>query len=166
MPSTDFIITKIIATLGPASSGKAAILKLVEAGVRVFRINFSHGAFEDYDKLVKDIRAVQKKSGIYVSILGDLSGPKIRVGKVIEGGVLLKKGDEICFIKEEIIGGADGYEKTFSSTLPLFIDEVKKAEKILLDDGNIELKCIRTTGKGKEAILHCKVIVGNLLSSA
>lgn len=166
MPSTDFIITKIIATLGPASSGKAAILKLVEAGVRVFRINFSHGAFEDYDKLVKDIRAVQKKSGIYVSILGDLSGPKIRVGKVIEGGVLLKKGDEICFIKKEIIGGTEGFENTFSSTLPLFIDEVKKAEKILLDDGNIELKCIKKSGKGKEATLHCKVIVGNLLSSA
>ena len=166
MPSTNFLITKIIATLGPSSSGKAAILKLVEAGVRVFRINFSHGAFEDYDKLVNDIRAVQKKSGIYISILGDLSGPKIRVGKVVEDGVLLENDDEICFVKKDIIGGSEGCEKTFSSTLPSFIDEVKSGEKILLDDGNIELKCLKKTGKGKEAVLKCEVIVGNLLSSA
>jgi pyruvate kinase len=166
MPSTDFLITKIIATLGPASSDKKTILKLVEAGVRVFRINFSHGSFDDYDKLLNNIRAIQKQTGTYVSILGDLSGPKIRVGKVVEGGVLLKKGDEICFIKKEIIGGAEGFENTFSSTLPLFIDEVKTAEKILLDDGNIELKCTRKSGKGKDAVLHCKVVVGGLLSSS
>lgn len=166
MPSTDFLITKIIATLGPASSSQANIKKLIEAGARVFRINFSHGAFEDYDKLVNNIRKVQKQSGIYVSILGDLSGPKIRVGKVIESGVLLKKGDEINFIKKDILGGSEGYENSFSTILPSFIDEVKEGEKILLDDGNIALKCIGRSGKGSKAVLHCKVTAGNLLTSS
>jgi len=166
MQSTDFLITKIIATLGPATSSAASIKKLIESGVRVFRINFSHGTFDDYDKLVDNIRRVQKQSGVYVSILGDLSGPKIRVGKVVDGGVQLKRGDTLSFIKKEITGGSMGYENTFSCTLPAFIDEARKGEKILLDDGNIELKCKGKTGSGARAVLHCKVIAGNLLTSA
>lgn len=166
MPATEFLITKIIATLGPASSDKKTIQKLIEAGARVFRVNFSHGSFQDYDKLIENIRSAQKQSGIYVSIMGDLSGPKIRVGKVVEGGVNLKKGDEVTFIKREVIGGSKGYEQTFSTTLPSFIDEAKEGEKILLDDGSIEMVCLKKSGKGKEAALHCKVKVGNLLSSS
>jgi len=166
MSSTDFMITKIIATLGPATSSKAAIKKLIDAGARVFRINFSHGSFGDYDKLIDNIRTIQKENHIYVSILGDLSGPKIRVGKVIAGGVLLKKGEEVCFIKKEILGGSKGYEHKFSTTLPSFIDEVKKGEKLLLDDGNIELKCTGKAGQGIMAELHCKVMAGNLLTSS
>ena len=165
MPATEFLITKIIATLGPASADKKSIQKLIEAGARVFRLNFSHGTFSDYDKLIDNIRSAQKQSGTYVAIMGDLSGPKIRVGKVVEGGVRLKKGDEICFIKKEIIGGSTGYEHTFSTTLPSFIDEAKAGEKILLDDGNIEMECLKKTGKGKDATLHCRVKAGNLLSS-
>jgi pyruvate kinase len=165
MPKTDFLITKIIATLGPATSDKETIQKLVEAGTRVFRINFSHGEFEDYDTLIENIRAVQHKLGIYVSILGDLSGPKIRVGKVIEDGVDLNRGDEICFVKDEVLGGSSGNEYSFSTTLPSFIDEVKVGEKLLLDDGNIELECSGKTGEGEDAVLKCKVKAGNLLSS-
>lgn len=166
MPATDFMITKIIATLGPATSSKASIKKLIDAGARVFRINFSHGSFDDYNELVENIRSVQKESMVYVSILGDLSGPKIRVGKVIDGGVRLKKGEEITFVKKKIIGGSDGNERTFSTTLPSFIDEVKQGEQLLLDDGNIELKCTGSSGKGVNAVLHCKVVAGNLLSSS
>jgi pyruvate kinase len=166
MTSTDFLITKIIVTLGPATSSKESIKKLMEAGARVFRINFSHGAFSDYDKLVENIRQAQEEMGIYVAILGDLSGPKIRVGKVIEGGVRLKKGDTICFIQKDLIGGSEGNELSFSTTYPSFIKEVKEGEKILLDDGNIELKCLSKSGTGKEAVLHCRVVAGNILSSA
>jgi len=166
MSSTDFMITKIIATLGPATSSKTAIKKLIDAGARVFRINFSHGSFNDYDHLIENIRSVQKESGVFVSILGDLSGPKIRLGKVVEGGVSLKKGEEIRFIKNEVVGGSLGYEHTFSTTLPSFIDEVKKGEKLLLDDGNIELKCIGKTGQGIDTELHCKLVAGNLLTSS
>jgi len=166
MTSTDFLITKIIITLGPASSTKETIQQLIEAGARVFRINFSHGTFSDYDKLVENIRYVQKKTGVYVAILGDLSGPKIRVGKVVEGGVHLKKGNAITFIQKEIIGGSKGNELSFSTTYPSFIEEVKEGEKILLDDGSIELKCLSRSGKGKNAAIHCKVVVGNILTSA
>ncbi len=166
MPATEFLITKIIATLGPASSDKKTIQKLIESGARVFRINFSHGDFSNYDKLIENIRAVQKQTGIYVSIMGDLSGPKIRVGKVVEGGVALKKGDKISFIKKDIIGGSASFKKTFSTTFPSFIDEVNPGEKILLDDGNIELKCLNKSGQGKNAVLNCIVRAGKLLSSA
>lgn len=166
MNENEFLITKIIATLGPATSSKANIKELVDAGVRVFRINFSHGRFEDYDKLIEHIRSVQEETGIYVSVLGDLSGPKIRVGKVIDEGVLLSAGDEVIFTKSNVVGGSKGNEKTFSTTLPSFIDEARSGEKILLDDGNIELICTAKSGKDKEAILRCKVIAGNLLTSA
>lgn len=166
MATQEFLLTKIIATLGPASSSKENIKKLIEAGVRVFRINFSHGSFSDYDLLIENIRSMQAETGIYVSILGDLSGPKIRLGKVIAGGVMLEKGQEISFVKENITGGAEGHEYNFSSTLPTFIDEAREGEKILLDDGNIELRAIRRSGSGKDAVLHCEVISGNLLTTA
>jgi pyruvate kinase len=165
MASKKFLLTKIIATLGPATSGTAMIKKLIASGVRVFRINFSHGTFEDYDKLLVNIRKAQEESGKFVAILGDLSGPKIRVGKVVEGGVKLKKGDEIIFRKKDVMGGSPGNEKTFSTTFPPIIEEVKTGEKILLDDGNIEMVCISKSGKGMSASLHCKVLNGNLLSS-
>ena len=166
MTSKDFLITKIIVTLGPASSAKQTIKDLIKSGARVFRINFSHGEFSDYDRLVENIREVAKETDTYVSILGDLSGPKIRVGKVIQGGVHLEKDDEIIFVQHEIIGGSSGNENKFSTTYPEFISEVKAGEKILLDDGNIELKCLSLDGEGEMAALHCKVVVGNLLSSA
>ena len=69
-------MTKIIATIGPASSSVEMLTKLIKAGARVFRVNFSHGSFDDYDKLISNIRKAEKNSAIYVSILGDLQGLK------------------------------------------------------------------------------------------
>lgn len=166
MAKHEFLLTKIIATLGPATADLESISKLIDAGVRTFRINFSHGTFADYDRLVENIRQAQNDTGHYVSVLGDLSGPKIRVGKVIEGGVMLHKGDEVIFQKQDITGGSEGYENTFSTTFPPIIDEVFEGDKLLLDDGNIELSCVARTGSGELARLHCKVVNGNLLSSS
>ena len=166
MKRKDFLMTKIIATLGPATDSLEKILELIDAGVRVFRINFSHGKFSDYDKLIINIRKAEEQSGYFVGILGDLSGPKIRVGKVIPEGVLLKNGQKIKFLKEEIIGGGEGFEDSFSTTYPQFIDEVKEGERILLDDGNIQLKCIEKQGIGEKAKLLCEVVEGNLLTTA
>ncbi|PLX13424.1 MAG: pyruvate kinase, partial [Marinilabiliales bacterium] len=166
MKKTDFLMTKIIATLGPATDSLEKILELIKAGVRVFRINFSHGSFNDYDKLIDNIRNAEEKSGQFVGILGDLSGPKIRVGKVIPEGVTLKNGQELKFVKKEIIGGSFGFEHSFSTTYPQFIDEVKEGERILLDDGNIQLKCIAKKGLGGDALLLCEVVEGNLLTTA
>lgn len=166
MNKNDFLMTKIIATLGPATSSYEKILELIYAGVRVFRINFSHGSFEDYDKLILNIRKASEESGLFVGILGDLSGPKIRVGKVIEGGVMLETGEIISFVKNEIIGGSIGHEKEFSTAYPNFINEVDVGEKILLDDGNIELKCVEKKENEHGSALICKVISANMLSTA
>ncbi len=158
-------MTKIVATLGPATNTVDEILKLIEAGARVFRINFSHGSFSDYDRLIDNIRKAEKQSGRFVGILGDLSGPKIRTGKVIPEGVMLKNGQEIKFVTNDIVGGSKGFENSFSTTYPQFIDEVKKGEKILLDDGNIELRCIDSMIDGDGTCLLCKVVEGNLLTT-
>ena len=165
MASADFLMTKIIATLGPATNDVNTIGKLIEAGVRVFRINFSHGSFDDFDQMIDNIRKAEKKTKTFVAILGDLSGPKIRVGKVISEGVLLKKGEEVSFVKKNVLGGEDG-ENIFSTTYPAFIDEVKPGERVLLDDGNIALKCVSRKGRGEKAHLICEVVEGNLLTSA
>ena len=95
MDKTEFLMTKIIATLGPATESFEKITELIDAGVRVFRINFSHGAFADYDKLIDNIRSAEKHSGNFVGILGDLSGPKIRTGEVISKGVMLENGQHL-----------------------------------------------------------------------
>ncbi len=165
MKTSDFSMTKIIATLGPATNSVDIISKLIEAGARVFRINFSHGSFDEFDEMLDKIRKAEKKTNTFVAILGDLSGPKIRVGKVVPEGVLLTKGDEITFVKQTITGGEDG-QKLFSTTYPTFIDEVAPGQRILLDDGNIELKCLSRKGKGDNAQLVCGVVEGNLLTSA
>lgn len=166
MAKKEFLMTKIIATLGPATSSVEMIIKLIEEGVRVFRINFSHGIFSDYDKLVKNIRQAEKVAGVYVGIMGDLSGPKIRVSKVIPDGVFLHSGDRIYFVTEDIVGGSQGNEMRFSTTYPKFIDEVKKGEKILLDDGNIELRCEGSIEENGKPVLVCEVVEGNLLTSS
>ena len=162
----EFLLTKIIATLGPASAEPQIILKLIQQGVRIFRINFSHGTFEDYEQLLKYVREAEKESGEHIAVLGDLSGPKIRVGKVIDGGVDLQKGQELEFVKREIVAGETDFEYTFSSTFPQFIDEVKKGERILLNDGNVELECIGRKGKGLDVALICNVLDGGLITTA
>ena len=166
MNTERFLLTKIIATLGPASSSVEKMKQLIDEGVRVFRINFSHGSFDDYAALLSNIRKAEAETGKYIGVLGDLSGPKIRVGKVVDEGVQLQKGDHVTFVKNSIVAGSKGFDKIFSSTYPEFIDEVQENERILIDDGNIELKCVeceKHRGSGK---LKCEVIVGGLVSSS
>jgi pyruvate kinase len=166
MPDNTFLFTKIIATLGPVSASVKIIRKLIESGVRVFRINFSHGTFEEYESYFDKVREAEKLTGKYVGILGDLSGPKIRVGKVVKDGILLKKGQHIEFVKQNITAGEMGSEFVFSSTYPHFIDEVSKGEKILIDDGNIQLTCTDKISRKSGKKLICKVVVGGLVTSS
>lgn len=163
---SELLLTKVIATLGPASSTTEIIKDLIHNGVRVFRINFSHGSFEDYGALIEKIRLTEKDTGVHVAILGDLSGPKIRVGKVVDQGIYMLNGQIYEFIKQDIVAGAEGYENILSSTFPAFIDEVKTGEKILLDDGNVELIVIRKKGKKENARIFCEVVNGGLITSA
>lgn len=149
--------TKIVATLGPAINTKAMLEKMVDAGVNVFRINFSHADYENVKERIKDIRTINKEKGLYISILADLQGPKLRVG-VMEEGVHLNDGDAFVFTTESCIGTS---EKAFM-TYQNFPKDVKVGEHILVDDGKLLFEVIGTNRKDE---VQTKVIVGGVLSS-
>jgi pyruvate kinase len=128
--------TKIVATVGPACSTYEKLLELVIAGVNVFRLNFSHGSFEDKSAIIKHIREINRTQPFNIAILGDLQGPKLRVGDLENGRIELKDGNEFIFTTQKIIGNA---EKIYVS-YPNLAQDVKVGERIFLDDGKMELK--------------------------
>ena len=149
--------TKIVATLGPATSSKEVLTQMASAGVNVFRINFSHADYEDVKERVKIIREINEEKGYNVAILADLQGPKLRVG-VMEEGVELKNGDTFTFTTEQCTGTK---EKAFM-TYQRFPKDVKVGENILVDDGKLLFEVI-ATDNDKE--VKVKVIVGGPLKS-
>lgn len=149
--------TKIVATLGPATDTKEILTDLAKNGVNVFRINFSHADYEDVKRKVKIIREINEENGFNVSILGDLQGPKLRVG-VMEEGVELQDGDTFTFTTDKCIGNK---EKAFM-TYQRFPKDVKVGEQILVDDGKLLFEVI-STNKDNEVVV--KVIVGGPLKS-
>jgi pyruvate kinase len=127
--------TKIVATVGPACDTYDQLLDLVKAGVNVFRLNFSHGNHEDKKKIIELIRQINKTEPYNIAILADLQGPKLRVGD-LEGGFLdLKEGDILTFTNEKVMGSK---EKIYVSYPDLHAD-VQLGEKILIDDGKLEV---------------------------
>ena len=150
--------TKIIATLGPASSSKTMMSKLISSGVDVFRINFSHARHEDVERIVSDIKTLRTKHNKHVSILGDLQGPKIRLGNVIEN-TNLKKGDIITLTTRLV---KNGNNEKVNINYKDFAKDVKKGESVLIDDGKIILEVLKTDRDSK---VELKVIQGGLLSS-
>jgi pyruvate kinase len=128
--------TKIVATVGPACSTYDKLLQLVVAGVNVFRLNFSHGSYEDKSAIIEFIREINRTQPFNIAILGDLQGPKLRVGDLEGGQIELKDGSEFIFTTEKIVGTA---EKIYVSYKNLAQD-VKVGERIFLDDGKMELK--------------------------
>ncbi len=149
--------TKIIATLGPASSDKKVIRRLIQEGVNVFRINFSHADYDLVRSNVNIIRELNEELGTSVAILGDLQGPKLRIGKVKEGSVL-HKGDILTFSNEKMEGDATKVYMTYKK----FPKDVKKGENILIDDGKLLLKVVETNLKDT---VKAKVIQGGKLNS-
>lgn len=150
--------TKIVATLGPASSDKEILRQMFHAGVNVCRLNFSHGSYEDHSAVIKTIRELNDETGLNVAILADLQGPKIRTNEMENNGVELINGTEVTIVTEKIIGTA----QRFSINYPKLPQDVKPGERILLDDGKLALEVVRTDGK-KEFV--AKVIHGGILSS-
>ncbi len=150
--------TKIVVTLGPASSSIEMIEEMVKAGADVCRINFSHGSYENMLEQIKNIHTINKKLGTHTAILADLQGPKLRIGKVENDGVELVAGKEIIITTTECIGTADRIYITY----PQFPKDVKVGENILIDDGKILLKVIETNGKDKVKAI---VSFGGILSS-
>lgn len=151
--------TKILATIGPASESKEVLSKMVDAGLNAVRCNFSHGTADDHRKRVQLIREVAKEKGVYIGILADLQGPKIRVAKFKDGKVLLKNGD--TFILDAEMDKAAGDEKSVGIDYKELPNDVKKGDVLLLDDGKIVL----TVAKVEGAKVHCKVTVGGKLSN-
>jgi pyruvate kinase len=150
--------TKIVATLGPASSSKEVLREMMLKGVNVCRINFSHGAYEDHAAVIQIIRELNDELGLHVAILADLQGPKIRVHEVENNGVELVKDTKLVFSTERCVGTA----KKVSISYPNMPRDVKPGEKILLDDGKLVVEVVSTDGK-KEVVT--KVLHGGILSS-
>ncbi len=134
--------TKIIATLGPASSKKEVMAELIKAGVDIFRINFSHADYDLVKKNVTAIRELNEELGTSVGILGDLQGPKLRVGVVKEGSYL-NPGDILTFTNENIEGDSTQVYMTYKQ----FPRDVKVGERILIDDGKLVLQVTETNEK-------------------
>ncbi len=150
--------TKIVATLGPATSSKEVLKDMMEAGVNVFRINFSHADYDDVKTRINLIRSINKEYGYNSAILGDLQGPKLRVG-VMEEGVVVNDGDEITFVTGEAFVG--NKERAYMNYKE-FPKDVNPGERILLDDGKLIFEVVSTN---KESEVKTKVLQGGPLKS-
>ncbi len=150
--------TKIVATLGPASSTKGVLKDMLEAGVNVFRINFSHADYKDVVERIKMIRELNEEFGYNAAILADLQGPKLRIGTMKEE-VVVNKGDEIIFATGKRFMGT---KKRVYMTYERFPQDAKPGERILLDDGKLIFEVVSTDQKSEVKAL---VIQGGPLKS-
>jgi pyruvate kinase len=152
--------TKIVATVGPASESKESLIQLAKAGVNVFRLNFSHGTHEDHLQRLLTIREISKELDLNLSILQDLQGPKIRTQLVENNGVVLEAGKQLIFAMDENLLGTS--EKVGTTYTSMYLD-VNVGERILMDDGNLEVKVISIDSVKKEVVTE--VIYGGILKS-
>ncbi len=150
--------TRIVCTIGPASSAPSVLTRMMRSGMDVARLNFSHGTHPEHEVLLRNIRSSAKKAGKYIAILQDLQGPKIRVGALPDAGVELHHGQSVSFST-----AIDAYEA--NGSLPVTYKnlhrDVKAGDRILLDDGFFEV--VVTSVKGK--MIHTKVVHGGVLKS-
>ena len=158
MSKIKFKKTKIVATLGPGCNNKITLSKLIRAGVNVFRINFSHATYDEVDEYVEIIRNLNQEIGSNVAILADLQGPKIRVGKM-EDGVVFKKDDTLTLNTSKTITGNN---KMASLSYKGFAKDVKKGDKVLIDDGKLIFEVISTNNNDE---VKLKNIQGGILTS-
>jgi pyruvate kinase len=157
MSIATFNKTKILATIGPASNNLEVLNSLARAGANVFRLNFSHGDHKGHAEVIKMIRSINETTTNKIGILQDLQGPKIRVGEMENNGVEILPGQKITITNDPVIGNAE-LVSTVYQNLP---NDVKSGDRILIDDGNIELAVNNTDGKN----VRCVVIHGGILKS-
>ncbi len=148
--------TKIICTIGPASQSMDVLLKLVEAGMDVARLNFSHGTHEQHLKVIENVKETSRRSGEHITLLQDLSGPKIRTGELVSKPVEIKTGTTFVFTIDDVKGNA----QRVSTTYKLLVQDVKMGDTILVDDGKMKFTVIDKT----ERDVVCTVVNGGLLS--
>jgi pyruvate kinase len=149
--------TKIVCTIGPASQSQQVMERMLLAGMNVARLNFSHGDFESHKRVIDTLRSASRATGRRVAIMADLSGPKMRIGKLKEEPVELKAGEVFTLTTKEIVGDVTRASVSFSR-LP---KAVKPGDALYLNDGFIQLEVTRVQGKD----VHCKVVVGGELRS-
>lgn len=135
--------TKIVATIGPASTPKEVLREMIREGVDVVRLNFSHGEYEVHEGVIRTVREIDAELGSATAILADLQGPKLRIGMVKDNGVELVKGKTIIITTKEQEGTAERVSTNYTN----FAADVKPGEAVLLDDGKLHLQVLKTNGK-------------------
>jgi pyruvate kinase len=148
--------TKIVCTIGPASDSKEKLTEMVKAGMNVARLNFSHGTYENHAELIRKIREVSAELGEPIAILQDLQGPKIRVGELPPDGVMLENGAEVTFSTAD-----DAQLPKIGMTYKGLHKDVKPGDRLLLDDGLIDVKVVHVEGHD----IVCLVVNGGKLTS-
>jgi len=150
--------TKVVATIGPASSSPEVLKQMVKAGMSVARLNFSHGSYDDHARMVKLLRSVSQELDTPITLLQDLQGPKIRVGQLPQGELLLTEGDLLTLVP---IPEFTGQPATAAIDYPYLAEEAQPGMQILLDDGLLELSIEAIADHG----VQCRVIQGGMLKS-
>jgi pyruvate kinase len=150
--------TKIVCTIGPATDSETMLSKLIDAGMNVARLNFSHGKHEEHLQRIQTLRKLAEAKNVLLAILQDLSGPKIRTGAMsIPGGAILREGGFFTLTKRNVLGN----EIEVGITYPDLPGQVKAGDTILLADGSIELSVVECT----EVDVRCRVVVGGALGA-
>ncbi len=164
---------KIVCTIGPASSSPPMLEQLIEAGMNVARLNFSHGTHESHARAIQAIRDAAQRSGVAVAILQDLQGPRIRIGQLPEAGVMLEAGQRVRLLSGQaafdprsgIHYSGKSVASTYTAELPVtyaaLAQDVRPGARILINDGLIELKAERVAGD----TVDCSVVTGGLVTS-
>jgi pyruvate kinase len=147
--------TKIVVTLGPASSDREVIERLISAGANVVRLNMSHGTHEEHRERFALVRAAAEKLGASVAIFADLCGPKIRVGSFVGGRITLNSGDRVVVTTRPVHGGPGLIVSQYAA----LADDVEPGSRMLLDDGNLELRVESIEGTE----IECSVVTGGVL---
>lgn len=150
--------TKIVATVGPACDTYEKLLELVHAGVNVFRLNFSHGSHEDKAQIIQYIRDLNEAENYNICILGDLQGPKLRVGEIENNALKVEAGDILTFTNERCVGTIERIYVSY----PNLAGDVKLGNIILIDDGKLEVKVVDIARNGDVKV---EVTLGGVLSS-
>ncbi|MGB2134474.1 MAG: pyruvate kinase [Flavobacteriales bacterium] len=148
--------TKIVATMGPASNTEERLEALIQAGMNVARLNFSHGEHAIHGQTIANVRKVDEKLGTHTALLADLQGPKLRIGELEGGQIDLVKGEQLVIRT----GKETGTLGVVYTNYMQFARDVKAGEPVLMDDGKLELRVLETDGKGE---VRCEVVHGGVL---
>ncbi len=160
MPKPDLMRrTKIVATIGPATESPERLRELIAAGATTFRLNFSHGDHSEHAVRIRTIRQVSAELGVHIGILQDLQGPKIRLGRFVDGPITLAKGDPFTLTSRDVACNRSIATVTYDR----LADEVLSGSRILLDDGRVEMVVVEVDQASQT--LQCRVTVGGVLSN-